>query len=477
MSKKILIAIAILSIIYIFARCNSSKGTTQETEQNTSTPIANNTSPSEHYSNFCAGCHGRKMEGFINKEWTNGNTKSDLIKSIKYGLVSEGMPAYENTFSPKELEELVDYILEGIKAPKIADAPKLSSTVYPNKAYDIQTETVVANIEIPWGIKVTADGTIYFTERQGTFKIKKPNGRITTVRNVPEVWNKGQGGMLDIALHPDFETNQIIYLSYSKKNLAGSGATTAVIKAKLVGDELLEVTEIFEALPYTNKKYHFGSRLVFDDQGFLFISVGDRGVREKHPQSLDNSCGKIHRVHEDGSIPKDNPFYGKSNVIQSIWTYGNRNPQGLVFDKMNKNVWENEHGPKGGDELNIVTKGANYGWPVATYGINYIGTKITDIKEREDIQSPVTYWVPSIAPSGMAIVEGENYPKWNGDILTGSLKFNYISRVKVDGNIMLEEELILKEIGRVRAIEMGADGYLYVGVENPGRILKLYVKK
>ncbi len=477
MLKKILVFVGILFSVFILSKCNSShKVSNQEDAQKLPKGISTINSPEKNYADFCADCHGRKLEQFINRKWTNGNSKSDVIKSIKYGIVSAGMPAYENTFSQKEIEALTDYILLKSIDKIEKENPILSSKVYRSNAYNLQTEIVVDNIEIPWGIKVTGDGTIYFTERKGTLKIKKPNETIIAVKNIPTVKNRGQGGMLDVTLHPDFKNNQWIYLSYSKNNPNGNGATTAVIRGKLVGDELKEIKEIFEALPYNGKRHHYGSRMVFDDQGYLYISVGDRGVRDKNPQSLSNSCGKIHRVHDDGSIPKDNPFYGKNNVVPSIWTYGNRNPQGLVFDEVNKIVWEHEHGPKGGDELNLVNKGVNYGWPIASYGINYIGTKFTDITEREDFQSPVTYWVPSIAPSGMAIIKGENYPKWNGNILTGSLKFDYISRVKVNGSKMLEEELILKDIGRVRSIEMGADGYLYVGVEDPGRILRIVVR-
>ena len=465
MSKKIFIAIGLLSIIYVFTRCNSTQGTAKEVVQKLTS------NPEENYASYCASCHD-------NRAWTEGLTKSDAIKSITYGIPDGGMPAYGKSFSAKEIEALTDFIFQKkLNTPKVEPPIILSSKIYKSEAYNLQTETVVDNIEIPWGIKVKEDGTIYFTERKGTLKIKKPDGKIITVKKVPEVQNKGQGGMLDVALHPDFKNNNWIYLSFSKKNPEGRGATTAVIRAKLVDDTLTEVEEIFEALPYNGKGHHFGSRMVFDDKGYLYISVGDRGVRDENPQSLDNSCGKIHRVHDDGRIPSDNPFYGKNNLVQSIWTYGNRNPQGLIFDDVNKIVWEHEHGPRGGDELNLVTKGTNYGWPVASYGINYSGTKFTKITERDDFQSPVTYWVPSIAPSGMAIIKGDNYPKWNGNILTGSLRFDYVSRVKVDGNKLLEEEKILEDIGRVRSIEMGEDGFIYVGVETPGRILRIRMKK
>ena len=293
------------------------------------------------------------------------------------------------------------------------------------------------------------------------------------VKNVPTVRNRGQGGMLDVLLHPDFQNNQWIYLSYSKKNPTGKGATTAVIRAKLVGDELKEIVEVFEALPYNSKSHHYGSRMVFDGEGYLYISVGDRGVRDKNPQSLSNSCGKIHRVHDDGSIPKDNPFYGKNNFVQSIWTYGNRNPQGLAYDRNSDQLWESEHAPRGGDEINLIQKGSNYGWPLISYGINYSGSVFTKKTKQTGMEQPIHYYVPSPALSGLAIVNSDKYPNWEGNLMAGSLRLQYLSRLVVKNNKMIKEERLLENIGRLRSVEMGKDGYLYIGVERPGYIFRL----
>lgn len=430
-----------------------------------------------NYKEYCASCHGVQMQAFVDRVWVNGNSKKALENSIRSGMLNAGMPAFDTTFTESEIAGLAEYILVGIEERKSFDVGGVVSPEYYTSTYqNLKTDTVVDGIGIPWGLKVTPDGTMYFTEREGILSVRKPNGEITIISNTPAVKSRNQGGMMDIALHPDFANNSILYLSYSKVHPEKAGfSTTAVLRAKIAGDSLLDVEDIFEALPYSEMNHHYGSRLVFDNDGYLFISVGDRGARDDNPQSLKNFCGKIHRVKEDGSIPEDNPFVGEESHVGSIWSYGCRNPQGLAYDAGTNTLWENEHGPRGGDELNMIKKGINYGWPVASFGINYDGTTFTNITEKEDFTSPLNYWIPSIAPSGMAVVEGDVYGNWKGDVLTGSLRFNYVSRVKLQGEKVIEEEKILQDIGRVRCIEMGGDGYLYIGVESPGRILKISV--
>lgn len=437
-------------------------------------------STKENYENYCGSCHGMQMKAFVDRKWKHGSTKADLIRSISVGIIDDGMPSYDTTFTVSEIEDLAEYILTGISDRASFDiGSKLTPKFYSTKSHQLMVDTVVNNIEIPWGIKVTKDGTIYFTEREGAFKIKSPDGNMVTVKNVPSVRNKGQGGMLDVLLDPDFDSNRVLYLSYSKNKMIDGRelATTAIIKARLDGDALVNVEEIFEALPYLPTNHHYGCRMFFDKDGYMFITVGDRGRRMQNPQSLSMAPGKVHRINADGTIPHDNPFVGVNRAMPSIWSYGHRNPQGLTIDHNTGEIWENEHGPRGGDELNLVERGKNYGWPVISYGINYNGTTFTDLLEKEGLEQPENYWVPSIAPSGMATVTGDNYPGWEGDILTGSLRFNYVSRIEVNGGQVVEEEKILQDIGRVRSIDMGADGYLYVGVENPGRILKVTVRK
>lgn len=429
--------------------------------------------PEKNYKKYCASCHGAEMKAFVDRKWKKGNSKEDLIRSIKVGIINAGMPAFQETFSDNEIEELAGYILEGVEdRKKYKVGHTVSQELFLEDELSLKVMPVVENLEVPWGVKVDKSGVIYFTERKGNFKIKKPGEELINVKGVPEVAAQIQGGMLDLALHPDFENNAWIYLSYSKK-LGGGNKTTAVVRGKVDDDQWTEQEEIFEANFPSDRGYHFGCRMVFDNEGYLFISVGDRGNRDENPQSLGSSCGKIHRIYDDGKIPQDNPFYKKEGAIKSIWAYGNRNPQGLAYDKVNDLLWENEHGPRGGDEQNLIKAGVNYGWPTVSYGINYNGTTFTELTEKEGVEHPVVVWIPSIAPSGMAIVEGSNYEAWTGDLLTGSLRFNYISRVEVKEGEKLAEEKVLEGLGRIRAIEMGRDGFLYVGVEEPGRIVKL----
>ncbi|CAM3902657.1 Glucose/Sorbosone dehydrogenase domain-containing protein [Pontibacter korlensis] len=286
---------------------------------------------------------------------------------------------------------------------------------------------------------------------------------------------QGQGGLLDVELHPNFEQNSIIYLSYSafKEEGGKTLSTTAVMRAQLQGNQLTNQKVIFEALPYSTTRHHYGSRLEFDRNGNLYLSVGDRGNHDENPQSLQRHAGKVHRIKDDGSIPSDNPFVNKSGAVASTFSYGHRNIQGMVLHPQTGVLWTHEHGPRGGDEVNITEKANNYGWPAISYGINYNGTILTKLKEKEGMEQPLHYWDPSIAPSGMAFVTGNRYKGWEGDLMVGSLRFEYLARLKMEGNKITGEEKLLEDIGRVREVKMSPDGYLYVAVEEPGIIYRL----
>ena len=232
--------------------------------------------------------------------------------------------------------------------------------------------------------------------------------------------------------------------------------------------------DIFVAAPYLKTHVHYGCRMIFDKYGFLFVAVGERGRRDDNPQNLDNDLCKIHRFNDDGTVPADNPFYNTPNARISIYSYGHRNPQGLCYNPVTDKLYNNEHGPRGGDEVNLVEAGRNYGWPVITYGINYIGTKITDLTHHEGMEQPIRYWVPSIATCGMEIVTSDKYPAWKGNILSGSLKYNYMHRDVFDENDKFsKEEKLFPNIGRMRSIEQCADGYIYFVLEEPGRIYRV----
>jgi glucose/arabinose dehydrogenase len=311
------------------------------------------------------------------------------------------------------------------------------------------------------------DNSILITEKSGEI-IHFKDGEKTMINGVPEVYVRGQGGLLDIKLHPDYTNNGWIYLSYSSKEGDGDGGNTAITRAKLNGNTLVEKRLIYKAGPNTKKGNHFGSRIEFDNQGYLYFSIGDRSNRDENPQDITRDGGKIYRLNDDGSIPNDNPFTDEAEAKKGIYSYGHRNPQGMAKNPFTGAIWVNEHGPKGGDEINIIEKGKNFGWPVISYGINYNGTTFTDITEKEGMEQPLFYWVPSIAPSGMAIVDSDKYPDWKGNVLVGSLKFKYLERLIIEDNVVTKREKLFEDIGRVRNVIQAPDGYIYVAVEGKG---------
>ena len=328
-------------------------------------------------------------------------------------------------------------------------------------------ENVVSNIEVPWGMTWLPDGSMLITEKSGIlYQVK--NGTKTEVKNMPKVYNRGQGGLLDIALHPDYAKNGWIYMTYASGEGEGEGGNTKLIRAKLQEGSLTQMESLYKATPNTTKGQHFGSRIVFDNERFLYFSIGERGNNKENPQDITRDCGKIYRLNDDGSIPKDNPFVGQAGAKEAIYTFGNRNPQGMAKHPETGEIWAHEHGPKGGDEINIIKKGANYGWAIVTYGIDYDGTTISTLTEKPGIENPIYYWLPSIAPSGMAFVTSDRYPDWKGHLLVGSLKFQYLELVKLNGNTVIERQKIATDIGRVRNVAQGPDGFIYIAVEGKG---------
>ncbi len=330
-----------------------------------------------------------------------------------------------------------------------------------------KTEIVVPDLKIPWGFVFLPEGGFLITEKRGDLLYVK-DGKKTKVKGLPEVKVLGQGGLLDIELHPEYETNGWIYISYVSTEGTGKGGNTAIIRAKLKGNQLTNIEHLYKATPNSNAGQHFGSRIEFDNDGFLYFSVGDRGERDANPQDITRDCGKIYRLNADGSIPKDNPFLDTPNAKTAIYSYGHRNPQGMVKHPETGKIWIHEHGPKGGDEINIIEKGKNFGWPKISYGVNYSGTSFTDYTELPGMEQPLFYWVPSIAPSGMTFITSDKYPNWKGNLLVGSLKFGYVERLVLKNDTVVKREKLLEGMGRVRNVRQGPDGYIYVAVERVG---------
>ncbi|MFB9052777.1 PQQ-dependent sugar dehydrogenase [Formosa undariae] len=339
---------------------------------------------------------------------------------------------------------------------------------------DYAFETIVSDLNNPWGFVFLPDSSMLITEKSGEL-IHFKDGKNINISGLPAIKQLGQGGLLDIALHPNYKDNGWIYFTYASAEGAGSGANTALMRAKISNNTLTNKELLYKATPNFSGGNHFGSRIIFDKNNYLFFSIGERGERDENPQDITKDGGKIYRLNDDGSIPKDNPFVNSPNAKTAIYSYGHRNPQGMIMNPVTNKIWAHEHGPKGGDEINIISAGKNYGWPLVTFGINYWGTSITDYTEKEGMESPIHHWTPSIAPSGMCYVTSDKYADWKGNVLVGSLKFQYVNRCILKGNKVVKEEKLLQDIGRVRSIVQGPDGYIYVGVENLG-IVKIIPK-
>lgn len=343
------------------------------------------------------------------------------------------------------------------------------------KNLNYTTEMYVADLDIPWGMVLLPDNSMLITEKSGQL-IHFKGGKKTNIAGLPDIYVRGQGGFMDVELHPNYSENGWIYFSFASANGEGDGGNTAIMRAKLKENTLVEKEILYKANPNTKKGQHWGSRIEFDNDGYLFFSIGERGERDIYPQDLTLDCGKIYRLNDDGSVPHDNPFISTANAKTAIYSYGHRNPQGLVKNPKTGDLWEHEHGPKGGDEINIIEKGKNYGWPVISYGINYAGTSFTDITEKEGMEQPLFYWVPSIAPSGLTFVFSDKYPDWKGNLLVGSLKFQYLERLVLKDGKVIKREKLFENIGRVRNVLEATDGNIYIAVEGKG-IFKIVPKK
>ena len=336
---------------------------------------------------------------------------------------------------------------------------------------NVKAVSVAKGVTIPWAIEPLSNGDLLITERSGTlYLLLKNSSNLTKLSGLPLIDANGQGGLLDLALHSGPDNSQWLYITYSSTQGAKSGSNTALMRAKLSDDrtELLSTQLLYKGEHNSTKGQHYGSRIVFDNQGYVYFSIGDRGSRDKNPQDLTRDGGKIYRLHTDGRIPKDNPFVNQKSAKHAIWSYGHRNPQGMWFDKTTQTLLSHEHGPRGGDELNIIKAGANYGWPVVSYGVNYSGTSFTDIQEKDGMQSPVLHWTPSIAPSDMLLVSSDKYPQLKGKLLLSSMKFSFLSALEISNKGVSKQYKILEGIGRVRSLAQGSDGYIYLGIDGQG---------
>ena len=352
-----------------------------------------------------------------------------------------------------------------------ADAGAAGNGVFDSERQRFRIVTLVRGLDHPWGLAFLPDGDFLVTERPGRLlRVDGATLQRRTVGGLPAIAAVGQGGLLDVTLHPEFASNGLVYLSFTGADEDGVG--TEVARGRLAGDALEEVEVIFRALPKSRGGRHFGSRLLFDANGRLLITLGERGDRPR-AQDIGDHAGSVIRINDDGSVPADNPFVTTAGARPEIYTYGNRNVQGIALDPGSGRIWAHEHGPQGGDEVNILVSGRNYGWPVITYGRNYVlGTKIGEGTHKQGMEQPLHYWTPSIAPSGMTLYTGDKFPAWRGNLFVGALKYRLLVRLEMrDKEIVHEERLLEDVLGRIRDVRTGPDGYIYVLTDHDDGVL------
>ena len=356
------------------------------------------------------------------------------------------------------------------------------SALAQDKAQFVQSEkhafrisSLVTGLENPWSVAFLPDGRFLITERAGRLRLVSSDFKLDPkpIDGLPEVVSHGQGGLFDVVLHPQYAQNGWIYWAYNAPGPGGWG--TALARGKLQGQRMTDVQVLFSMQPKTRSGFHFGGRIVFDQAGFVYITLGDRGDKDR-AQKLDDHAGSVIRLHDDGRVPDNNPFVKRAGALAEKWTLGNRNMQGAALHPQTGELWTHEHGPQGGDELNVMRSGLNYGWPVITYGVNYgLGTKIGEGQEKPGMVQALKVWVPSIAPSGMAFVSGSQFPQWQGSLLIGALRGQMLVRLTLDGEkVVSEERLFQGRPGRIRDVRMGPDGLVYLLTDDvQGALLRI----
>lgn len=428
------------------------------------------------YAQHCAICHGSNLEGglggsLLNPEWRylEGDESQALARIIRDGREDFGMEPFAGTLSEEEIRSLVIYLQERRQeALRVAPEETGQAEVFRAGEVTLRVEEVIRTEGLPWSVEFLPDGRMLFTEIEGALRVLDPaTGRTTRIRGTPEVWVRGQGGLLDIGLPTDYKQSSWIYLAFAQPAGRTSGrpaGMTAVVRGRIDGDRWVDQEDIWrpQAEWHRTSGVHFGVRLAFQGD-HLFFGFGDRG-RPDLAQDLGHPAGAVHRVHLDGRIPADNPFVDRAGALPTIWSYGHRNPQGLVFRPGTGELWSSEHGPRGGDEINHIRRGLNYGWPLVTHGMNYDGTPITAETSRPGLEPPAHVWTPSIAVCAIDFHTGEVFPEWEGDLFAGGLVTEQLHRLRIRDGKVVEDEIVLRGLGRIRDVRQGPDGHLYLAL-------------
>ena len=435
------------------------------------------------YGQNCASCHGANLGGgnaasLVDGIWQFGAEDGYVFRNIKFGIAHLGMPSYEAALNDGEIRAIMSYIRDsenkvGAQKPPIAKEIETLD-------YKIDVEIFAEGLEVPWAIDFIDENVALITERPDRLRVVE-NGKLLDdpVRNTPEVLNEGQGGLLDVAVDPDYDENKWIYLAYSHELTSGfdgnrSPAMTRIVRGKIENNSWTDEEVLFEAAhdSYRTTRHHYGCRIVFDPQGHLYFAIGDRGAGYQ-AQDFTLPNGKVHRINKDGSIPEDNPFVDEDGAVKSLFSLGNRNIQGMAIHPGTGELWVTEHGPMGGDELNLIESGKNYGWETITYGRNYNGTIITEETHRPGMEQPNLYWRPSIAVCGLDFYRGDLFGKWKNKLLVGALKYEEVRLLQIEGSNVVHQEVIVKNQGRVRDVSTGPEGAIYVVLNKPGTVIKL----
>lgn len=441
------------------------------------------------YDTYCAGCHGDRMQGsvasaLVKNKWSYGNDRNSIIKTITDGIPSTNMISWKDALSPKEIQAVADYILQAQKSPggiKSVDKPQTVST----KMYTLKVEKLITQgLDAPWAFEFVDANRALVTGKKGDL-YWVINGKVhkEKISGLPKSYAHNMfGGMMDLALDPQYAKNGWIYIALSD-NPTHSGDSlaagmTKVVRGKLRGHQWVEEQTLFQVHDsvLVSGGMRWGSRLLFDKQGYLYFSIGDmqQAIQTgNNPQLPWRAEGKIYRINSDGSIPADNPYYGKKDALQAVYSWGTRNVQGIAQHPVTGQIYFTDHGPKGGDELNALKSGGNYGWPIITYGVNYNGSTITDLTHKAGMEQPLTYWTPSIAVCAAEFVTGNLFTKWQNNLLVTALKFEELRRLVIEGERVVDQEILLKGYGRVRDVKVGPDGALYVLTNSPDAMLRI----
>jgi aldose sugar dehydrogenase len=464
------------------------------------------------FNEVCSGCHGAtaaagpRAPSLLADKWTHGGDDESIARSIRDGFIEKGMPPFKDSLNDQQVWQMVAYLRTQTQSlkEKPVYVPDPDGQVVASEKQAFKMEILARNLETPWGLAFLPDGRLLITERPGRLRIVQ-NGKLLPdpVKGTPKVWEKQDGGLLDVEVHPEYARNGWIYLSYSETlpgyvapppappsttppdttqlpPAAGGGrggrggppdppSMTVIVRGKINKDnEWVEEQVLFRAPAdiYNSSNAHYGSRFIFDKQNHLFFSLGEK-QQMQNAQDLGKPTGKIHRINDDGTVPADNPFVKKEGALPTIWSYGHRNPQGLAWDPVTGKLWETEHGPTGGDEVNIIEPGHNYGWGVATMGIQAGITKRTE----PGMDDPIVYYTPTIAPSGIVFYTGDEYPGWKNNLFVSALAGQQLRRLEISGSKVVAQEQVFNQFGRVHDVVIGPDGLLYVTLQLPGQSL------